>query len=75
MTQIEMTPVMLDYMEKIAESSGGPGGEAMGQMMQIMMLAGIGFWIVWTLIKIGIMAWAAIYLNRESTKNFFAAAA
>ena len=70
-TQLEMGPIMHEYMGKIAGNSGGAGGEAMGQMMQAITYVGIGFMVIWTLAKLAMMAWGSRYLNRPATKEYF----
>ena len=70
LTQLEMLPIMENYMGKISEAGGGPGGEAMGQMMSLMMWIGMAMWGVWLLFKVAMMFFGSHYLNRETTKAF-----
>tara|TARA_R110002049_G_scaffold2750_9_gene22377 strand:+ start:48174 stop:48818 length:645 start_codon:yes stop_codon:yes gene_type:complete len=71
LSQLEMGPIMREHMGKIANSGNSPGGEAMGQMIQVMTYFGIAFMAVWTIMKIALMIWARVYLNRPATKEFF----
>jgi len=73
LNQLEMMPIMQDYLQKIMAESGGVGGRAFGPMFSIMMLVGIGVWVVWALFKIGLMLWGNRYLARPSTRAYFEA--
>lgn len=75
LSQLEIAPIMSKHMGAIAGNADNPGGEMMGQMMQVMTYVGLAFMFVWALAKIGLMIWARLYLNKPATKAYLDAAA
>ncbi|TWU36098.1 hypothetical protein [Novipirellula artificiosorum] len=69
-TQLEMVPITRTYFERMAADQGG-GAAAMAQFSGFAMLIGLAFYAVWALIKLGIMFWGRMYLNRSELDPYF----
>ena len=72
-TQLEMLPIMEEYMPKMMSQAGnsGPSGPAIGTMMRVMTLIGLGLWVAWGLAKIGLYAWGRSYLKKPLVINYY----
>ena len=73
LTQLEMLPIMEEYMPKMMDQAGnnGPSGPLMGSMMRVMTLAGLGLSVLWGLVKLGLYAWGRSYLKKPPVIDFY----
>ena len=72
MTQLEMMPVMETYMQKMmTQPGGGNPPMAVGGMMKVMTLIGLGMWLMWAALKLGLYIWGCSYLKKPSVINYF----
>ena len=62
-------PIMEAFYREMAEKNQGPD---MSQMMGAFMWGGIVVWVLWALVKVGLMIWGRIYLGGEAAKNYIA---
>lgn len=75
LTQLDMVPVMETYMQQIMAKSGGNAGQgAMGSMMRVMTWIGIGMWLLWTVLKLGLYIAGRRYLKRPDVIDYYAVA-
>lgn len=75
-TQLEMVPVMEKYMQRLMTAQGANAAPmAMGTMMKVMSWVGIGMWLLWTLVKVGLYIAGRRYLRRTSVIDYFSVAA
>ncbi len=71
LVQVRMVPVMESYMKKLSSGGEGPGGsDAMAQFASIGIIIGIVFWLGWAVIKIGLLIWGRVYLNRPHVVEY-----
>jgi hypothetical protein len=70
--QLQMAPIMEQHMEKVMRASGSsPGAEFGSSMYRISLIVGIGFQLIWSLIKVGYFAFATNYLKRPPIRDLF----
>ncbi len=72
-TQLQILPIMEEYMPKMMSQSGNTGtpSPAMGTMMRVMTLVGLGLWITWGLVKLGLYAWGRSYLKKPPVIDYY----
>ncbi len=66
--QIQNVPIMKKYLDEAEQ--GGPG---LAQMTSFFMWVGLAFWLIWAVIKIGMLIWGRAYLAGRSAESYFAA--
>ncbi len=71
MTQLDMSPIMSEYMEKIAGAQGQKGAEAIAIGMKIGMVIGFAFYAVWLAVKLGLVVWGHRYLKKPHVVEYF----
>jgi len=72
-TQLEMLPIMEEYMPKMMSQAGskGPSSEVFGTMMRVMTFVGLGLWVTWGLVKLGLYACGRSYLKKPPVIDYY----
>ena len=66
-------PLMENYMQQIMGQAGAAQApSATGQMMRAMTWIGIGIWLLWAVVKVGLYIAGRRYLNRPYVVDYFA---
>ena len=73
--QLQMSTVMSKGMQEMMQAQGNANGPDMSGFARMMTIVGAAFGVVIMLGKVGFYAWAISFLNRDSTRQEFEAAA
>ncbi len=69
--QIKMMPIMEGYVADLTAGANNQGGSAaMSQFAMIGVVVGIVMWLIWSMIKVGLLIWGRIYLNRPNVIDY-----
>ncbi len=72
MSQVEMMPIMEEYMQKLMTKPGGAAPPpAVGSMMKVFTFIGLGIWLVWAMLKLGLYVWGRVYLKKPTVLSYF----
>ncbi|TWT82199.1 hypothetical protein CA13_36600 [Planctomycetes bacterium CA13] len=67
--QVEIIPINQAYFQSTAAGPGG--GEAMAQFASIMTYVGLVFYVVWVLVKLGLLTWGRKYLAKPHLDGYW----
>jgi len=76
MMQLQIYPLTEAFTQKLTtgQGNGGPPPAMMKSIQQVSVIVGFVFAAGWLIVKLALVIWARIYLNRQTVADYFAGA-